>query len=295
MFHKKSASTNISVDPSEKSPAKSKKKFYKKWWFWLIVLIFIGAMASPSKDTQTDATSKPNTDETGETVSQVSEPESENPPDIEFANDSERLIWQIIKDNNGELASISSTETSDGVIMTGAVKCENDESVVNAILNAVAESVKSSEANESAVLIFADINDQTETALVSGAVETDGTVSVVELSNAYNSAHNIWIREQFSAWDGSHRELTKLIKAQLNDEKSYDHISTTYREITDEDAKAEVNQVLANAGYSQRVEVNDLFIQTEFSAKNAFNATIKNTAFGIASYANNTITLIDIG
>lgn len=261
----------------------------------MIVLIFIGAMASSGEDDQKDVTSNPNTDKTGETISQASEPEPENSSDIEFANDSERFIWQVIKDNNGELTTISSAETDDGVVITGAVKCENDESVVNAILSAVAESIKSSEANESAVLVFADINDQSETALVSGAVETDGTVSVVEFSNAYNSAHNIWIREQFSAWDGSHWELTKLIKAQLNDEKSYDHISTTYREITDESAKAEVNQVLADAGYSQRVEVNDLFIQTEFSAKNAFNATIKNTAFGIASYANNTITLIDIG
>lgn len=32
----------------------------------------------------------------------------------------------------------------------------------------------------------------------------------------------------------------------------------------------------------------------EFSAKNAFNATVKNTALGIASYSLDTITLIAI-
>ena len=111
----------------------------------------------------------------------------------------------------------------------------------------------------------------------------------------HNSERNNWIRNQFSAWDGSHVELEKLIISNLNDEKSYEHIETTYRDIATEDDRDEINQILADSGYTQRVEVGDLFIQTQFSAKNAFGGVIKNTAFGIASYSDNTITLIDIG
>lgn len=38
------------------------------------------------------------------------------------------------------------------------------------------------------------------------------------------------IEEQFSAWDWSHKELTKIIKASMNDPKSYEHIKTTYND-----------------------------------------------------------------
>lgn len=81
---------------------------------------------------------------------------------------------------------------------------------------------------------------------------------------------------------------------QLALEKSYKHIETSYFDIYDENMMKTFNTVIEQAGYSDRVEIGDLFIETEFSAKNAFNATIKSTAFGIASYKNNTIKLITI-
>lgn len=107
-------------------------------------------------------------------------------------------------------------------------------------------------------------------------------------------SYNSWVNDQFSAWDGSHKELTALIKKNLNDEKSYKHIETTYRVIYSEDNIAEVNEVLKSANKSTRVEIGDIFVSTQFSAKNAFNATIKNTAFGTVSFADNSITLIAI-
>lgn len=103
-----------------------------------------------------------------------------------------------------------------------------------------------------------------------------------------------WISGQFSIWDGSHKVLTDIVKRNLNDEKSFDHISTDYIDVSDGDMMDLVNGILETAGYSQRVAVGDLFIMMEFSAKNAFNATIKNTAFGIASYASDTVELIGI-
>lgn len=37
------------------------------------------------------------------------------------------------------------------------------------------------------------------------------------------------IEYQFSAWDGSHIGLTKLVKANMKDPNSYEHIDTQYR------------------------------------------------------------------
>ncbi len=37
------------------------------------------------------------------------------------------------------------------------------------------------------------------------------------------------VDNHFSPWDGSHIELTKLIKENLNDPDSYEHLETTYR------------------------------------------------------------------
>lgn len=107
--------------------------------------------------------------------------------------------------------------------------------------------------------------------------------------------HAKWIEGQFDIWDGSHIALEDLIIKNLNDEKSYKHIQTTYVEITDENVQASVNETLKSSGYVQRVEIGDLFIVTEFSAKNAYNATIKNSAIGIARYSDNSIELIDMG
>ncbi|WP_416305191.1 hypothetical protein [Neptunicella sp. SCSIO 80796] len=65
------------------------------------------------------------------------------------------------------------------------------------------------------------------------------------------------IKKQFSAWDGSHYGLEKIIKKSMNDPDSYKHIETRYVK-----------------------EDNDILVITEFSGKNAFNATVKNSIAG---------------
>lgn len=107
--------------------------------------------------------------------------------------------------------------------------------------------------------------------------------------------HTQWVDGQFDFWDGSHIALEDLIVSNLNDEKSYKHIQTTYVDITDENIQASINETLKTSGYSQRVEIGDLFIMTEFSAKNAYNATIKSIAIGIARYSDNSIELVSMG
>lgn len=62
------------------------------------------------------------------------------------------------------------------------------------------------------------------------------------------------IEAQFSAWDGSHIKLTKIIKTAMNDPKSYEHVETRYWDMGDH-----------------------LIISTTFTGKNAFGGTVKNT------------------
>ena len=99
-----------------------------------------------------------------------------------------------------------------------------------------------------------------------------------------------WEDKQFLG--SQHMSLAGLIKKNLNDEKSYSHIKTEHVSILTEDAKKTVNDLLQKNGYKQRVEVGDIFIMCEFSAKNAFNATIKKTALGYVSYTTDMVYLI---
>lgn len=130
-------------------------------------------------------------------------------------------------------------------------------------------------------------------------IQDDRDMEVMNKStSAENTAEEMrtqWIEGQFDIWNGSHIGLEDLIISNLNDEKSYKHIQTTYVDITDESKQASVNKTLKSSGYSQRVEIGDLFIVTEFSAKNAYNATIKSAAIGIARYSDNTLELVGIG
>ena len=60
------------------------------------------------------------------------------------------------------------------------------------------------------------------------------------------------IKSQFSAWDGSHRNLEKYILNLMNDPDSYKHIETRY---------------LKKQGY--------ILVSTSFRGKNAFGAIVK--------------------
>ena len=280
---------------------KNKNPLFKKWWFWLLILfIFIGALSSGDSEDNT-TTPPPTSSEipsaSTEDESIAEEPEEET-PDIELSTNFENSVYEIVKNASGKLVSIETIEsdTNDETSVIASILCENDENVVNAILSEISNVVKANDTNESVIFTFGDIEEGDEAGLlVMAGIYSDGTIDVSTTSSEYNSERNRWIQSQFSVWDGAHKELEKLIVRNLNDEKSYEHIDTTYRDIATESDRDDVNKVLADAGYSQRVEVGDLFIQTVFSAKNAFGGTIKNTAFGIASYNNNTITLIDMG
>ncbi|MBR0576822.1 hypothetical protein KCG48_10820 [Proteiniclasticum sp. BAD-10] len=107
-------------------------------------------------------------------------------------------------------------------------------------------------------------------------------------------SHHDWVNGQFGIFDGSHKNLVKLIKKNLNDESSFDHIETSFVEISEEAIRDDLNQRLKATNIDATVEIGDLWIETQFSAKNAFNATVKKTAYGIASFTNDTVTLVSI-
>ena len=61
----------------------------------------------------------------------------------------------------------------------------------------------------------------------------------------------------FSGWDGSYRPLEKLIKASMNDDSSYKHVSTVYHLILNKDPHA--------------------IVKTTFRGTNAYGGMVKQT------------------
>lgn len=181
------------------------------------------------------------------------------------------------------------------VVVTASVLCENSEATVKNILSAVSEALQKTDVTTECIFTFGDITKGKDgECLAIASIDAKGNYKITSMSTNFKTERNIWLTSQFSAWDGSHTVLKGLIKDNLNDEKSFKHIETTYVDISTKDKKDQVNNLLKKAGYSQRVDIDDLFIMTTFSAKNAFNATIKNTAFGIVDYSSNVVTLIGI-
>lgn len=78
------------------------------------------------------------------------------------------------------------------------------------------------------------------------------------------------IEKQFSAWDGSHRNLEKAIKASMNDPASYEHVKTTYTDLGE-----------------------FLIVKTVFRGKNAFGGTITNTVSAKVGMDGNVIKILE--
>ncbi len=64
-------------------------------------------------------------------------------------------------------------------------------------------------------------------------------------------------KSNFSGWDGSYRPLEKMIKASMNDDSSYKHVSTVYHLILNKDPHA--------------------VVKTTFSGTNAYGGVVKQT------------------
>lgn len=64
----------------------------------------------------------------------------------------------------------------------------------------------------------------------------------------------------FSKWDGSHRDLTRIVKAAMHDPKSFEHVETVYWD-----------------------KGNYLMVRMQYRGKNAFGAMVINS---VTAYAN---------
>ena len=103
-----------------------------------------------------------------------------------------------------------------------------------------------------------------------------------------------WCNNQLSWWDGAPTALEDLVKDALNDEKSYEFVDVETSYFISQEQCDQANPILEEMGASVRLEPGDILYVMTFSAKNAFNATIKNTAYGIAKYSTDTTYLIGI-
>ena len=82
----------------------------------------------------------------------------------------------------------------------------------------------------------------------------------------------IEVEKQFSAWDGSHNGLTKLIKDAMNDPNSYEHVETVF--------------------WDQKEY---LIVMTTYRGKNAFGGVVKNFVKAKVDFNGNVLEIIDEG
>ena len=78
--------------------------------------------------------------------------------------------------------------------------------------------------------------------------------SEVQPEEKHQSTKKELVESQFNSWDGSHRKLTELIKASMNDADSYEHVKTVW--ILDTDST--------------------IYVTTKFRGSNAFGAKVLN-------------------
>lgn len=77
------------------------------------------------------------------------------------------------------------------------------------------------------------------------------------------------VEKQFSSWDGSHRGLTKIIKDNMNDPDTYDHMETRFRDLGDY-----------------------LLVTTKFRGANAFGGKVINTVTAKVDFEGNVVEVI---
>ena len=64
--------------------------------------------------------------------------------------------------------------------------------------------------------------------LITGACADPGPARSRPTTATPDSARDARVQAQFSAWDGSHKGLTRFVKQSLDRPQSYEHVKTTY-------------------------------------------------------------------
>ena len=93
-----------------------------------------------------------------------------------------------------------------------------------------------------------------------------------ETNQSPKSVREIKIEKQFSGWDGSHTNLTELIKKAMNDPDSYKHIETVYWDMK-----------------------NYIVVRTTYSGTNAFGGRVRNWVKAKVDDEGNVLEIIEEG
>lgn len=81
--------------------------------------------------------------------------------------------------------------------------------------------------------VIGNINDSSNTSTNTTTNTTVVASATAEPTKSPEKTRRELLEANFSAWDGSHRQLTKYIKDNMNDPSSYEHVETTFRDDTD--------------------------------------------------------------
>ena len=190
------------------------KKLTKIILFFLLGIALLATFI-PSDTTRNDITVK---DIKTEDI--VKEANSEDPLNIGKEAISELINKKVPYEKWGEWGSPETLEGTDNKYWVVYLPTANISFV----------SIKDSD-----TIIFIDFNKQ----------------SAINYLNKIKEERTEKIESHFSVWDGSHRELTTLIKQSMNDPKSYEHVETVYWDMTD-----------------------SLIVQTKFRGKNGFGGIV---------------------
>jgi len=99
----------------------------------------------------------------------------------------------------------------------------------------------------------------------------DGKIEEEKQKQIAAEARKKKIEFQFSAWDGSHRNLERVIKELMNDPDSYDHVETVFWDVGDH-----------------------LVVRTTFRGKNRFGGVVKNSVKAKVSLDGKVLEILEV-
>jgi|GEM_PF-2803405 len=128
--------------------------------------------------------------------------------------------------------------------------------------------------NITALLQAANLREETTDSYVVSSVSAgdkkDAGYSGIVVITKEDAERKNTIQKQFSAWDGSHIKLTRVIKDSMHDPDSYEHVKTTYVDKSDH-----------------------LIVTTTFRGTNAFGGKISNTVSAKVSVQGDVIEILE--
>lgn len=255
----------------------------------------------------TDQTTSDSSDST-DTVTQstTSQLDSEFSESISQETELERAIFEVIENNGAVVTVINTAMTPEGdVYVSTEVLIENDEELARKITEDVAALP---DLVPLVSLLFEDI----ELGYFSGEifrsyVYSDGTyefndeytgvtedTSTTEDTATSDPERQNWINSQFSVTTGAHIELEELIINSLDDPESYEHIETVYYDTTEEGVLETVNFFFDTYDFDYEAKTGDIFIYVTLATTNSNGEQIVTFAYGLATYPEDELFLIEV-